>query len=208
MKRSTKNRLIIILCMLLAAVSLWLGMKYASFRSETNYKFASVADFFHQLFARNKVDFEFIDQNIDERAIGEYRLRTMKVRLSDGEYVVRAVAVDSALGTYYRFPTFDFDTGRVKFGVNDTSESVCIDMYALFLDDGTLIEVLSDYPVTDNYGGPAITIEDEGSYYKDYAYEYYFWIPHDLPADYLITCEEENFFDFTYDEIIEGQADP
>lgn len=208
MKRSTKNRLIIILCMLLAAVSLWLGMKYASFRSETNYKFASVADFFHQLFARNKVDFEFIDQNIDERAIGEYRLRTMKVRLSDGEYVVRAVAVDSALGTYYRFPTFDFDNMLAKNAQTDANENNGAAMYALFLDDGVLIEVLSDFPFTDNYGEPAVTIEDDGSCYKDYAYDQYFWIPHDLPADYLITCEEENFFDFTYDEIIEGQADP
>ena len=208
MKRSTKNRLIIILCMLLAAVSLWLGMKYASFRSETNYKFASVADFFHQLFARNKVDFEFIDQNIDERAIGEYRLRTMKVRLSDGEYVVRAVAVDSALGTYYRFPTFDFDNMLAKNAQTDANENNGAAMYALFLDDGVLIEVLSDFPFTDNYGEPAVTIEDDGSCYKDYAYDQYFWISHDLPADYLITCEEENFFDFTYDEIIEGQADP
>lgn len=205
MKRSTKNRLIIILCMLLAAVSLWLGMKYASFRSETNYKFASVADFFHQLFARNKVDFEFIDQNIDERAIGEYRLRTMKVRLSDGEYVVRAVAVDSALGTYYRFPTFDFDNMLAKNAQTDANENNGAAMYALFLDDGVLIEVLSDFPFTDNYGEPAVTIEDDGSCYKDYAYDQYFLIPHDLPTDYLLKCEEESFFNYTYDVIMKGQ---
>ena len=201
MRYKTKKRIIIVVCVLFVAASLWLGIKYASFRSETNYHFASVADFFHQLFARNEVNLEFIDQNVDEQAIGEYRLRTMKVRLIDGEFVVRAVAVDSLFGTYYRFPTLDFDTCLIKFGVDDEKESVCTDMYALLLDDGVLIVVLSDYHVTDNYSGPAITIEN-GSYYKDYPYEFYFWIPGELPADYQLTCMEDSFYGFSYDEIM------
>lgn len=201
MRYRTKKRIIIVVCVLLVVASLWLGIKYASFRSETNYHFASVADFFHQLFARNEVNLEFIDQNVDEQAIGEYRLRTMIVRLIDGEFVVRAVAVDSLFGTYYRFPTLDFDTCLIKFGVDDEKESVCTDMYALLLDDGVLIVVLSDYHVTDNYSGPAITIEN-GSYYKDYPYEFYFWIPGELPADYQLTCMEDSFYGFSYDEIM------
>ena len=72
MRYRTKKRIIIVVCVLLVAASLWLGSKYASFRSETNYCFASVADFFQQIFSRNKVKLEFVDQNVDEQAIGEY----------------------------------------------------------------------------------------------------------------------------------------
>lgn len=204
MRYRTKKRIIIVVCVLLVAASLWLGSKYASFRSETNYCFASVADFFQQIFSRNKVKLEFVDQNVDEQAIGEYRLRTMKVRLIDGEFVVRAVAVDTLFGTYYRFPGLDFDVGMIKFGTSDDGEHICTDKYTLFFDDGTLIEVLSDYHITDNYGGPLITIENNDTFYKDYPYSFYFWIPGELPTDYQLTCEEDSSYGFTYDEVIKS----
>ena len=128
----------------------------------------------------------------------------MKVRLIDGEFVVRAVAVDTLFGTYYRFPGLDFDAGMIKFGTSDDGEHICSDKYTLFFDDGTLIEVLSDYHITDNYGGPLITIENNDTFYKDYPYSFYFWIPGELPTDYQLTCEEDSSYGFTYDEVIKS----
>ena len=39
---------------------------YQEFREYTNYKFASVADFFYQLNAEYWLDFQFVDQNVSE----------------------------------------------------------------------------------------------------------------------------------------------
>lgn len=39
-------------------------LDYQEFREYTNYKFASVADFFYQLNAEYWLDFQFVDRNI------------------------------------------------------------------------------------------------------------------------------------------------
>lgn len=148
------------------------------------------------------MEYEFVDQNVGKTAIGPYRLQTMKVRFPSGDYVLRAVGVESAFGTYYRFPTLDFDSMLARSSVDEDNEPCGAAMYALFLDDGVLIEVLCEYPCTDNFGKPAIVFEDDGSGFKAYAYDQFFWVPNGLPKDYLIQCEGEAEFTFTYDDIV------
>ena len=50
---------------------------YQEFREYTNYKFASVADFFYQLNAEYWLDFQFVDQNVSEVTLGDRQVRTI-----------------------------------------------------------------------------------------------------------------------------------
>ena len=54
-------------------------LDYQEFREHTNYKFASVADFFYQLNAEYWLDFQFVDQNVSEVTLGDRQVRTMEV---------------------------------------------------------------------------------------------------------------------------------
>ena len=54
-------------------------LDYQEFREYTNYKFASVADFFYQLNAEYWLDFQFVDQNVSEVTLGDRQVRTMEV---------------------------------------------------------------------------------------------------------------------------------
>ena len=91
-------------------------LDYQEFREYTNYKFASVADFFYQLNAEYWLDFQFVDQNVSEVTLGDRQVRTMEVDVELlGHKYIQAVEEKSLFGTYYRFFDINHDMAYANF---------------------------------------------------------------------------------------------
>ena len=104
--RQRRRRLIVLAAVLAAALVIFLVVMFAKFRAHSNYRFQSISDFFYQtIIGSEKLEYEFVDQNVSETQIGPYTIRTMSIRLGEETKLVQAVAVPSLFGTYYLFPS-------------------------------------------------------------------------------------------------------
>lgn len=108
MKRNIRRVLIGLACAAAALVLVGVQKyypKYRDFREQTNYRFASIADFFYQLGEARLLSYQFSDQDVSDIEVGSQHIRTMEIVTSQGNMYLQAVAVKSAFGTYYRFLT-------------------------------------------------------------------------------------------------------
>ena len=197
-KRLIIRVLLVVLCVVIG-VSL-VRLAIASYHIyASGYHPASVADFFYRLSDADVLP-HFSEQNGERYEVGGYTLCTMQYRSVAGYIPIRAVEMDSMFGLYYRFPQWNYDAMRIK-GENGHERSA--DMYALFLDDGVMIEIISDETYSDNFGKAALTIDYSDNKLGNGKYDQFFWIPNELPEDYLLQCEIDNLA-FSYDIIMES----
>ena len=64
--RQRRRRLIAIAVGLVVAIVAFVVVLFANFRTNSNYRFQSVADFFYQTLTSRKLTYDFVDQNISE----------------------------------------------------------------------------------------------------------------------------------------------
>lgn len=60
------RRLVAIAVGLVVAIVAFVVVLFANFRTNSNYRFQSVADFFYQTLTSRKLTYDFVDQNISE----------------------------------------------------------------------------------------------------------------------------------------------
>ncbi len=165
---------------------------YRDFRQKTNYHFASVQDFLYQTQQKDQFSVQFIDQNAVEFTAGQQTVRAMSFESKGDIKYMLAIQETGRWGDYYRFLPFEFDAMEV-LGTYNADTGACAEPYAsytaMFLNDGCLIQVLSETPYVDTLGGPAYSWETSRIYNddsKDYRYFQLFWVEGDLPTDYEI----------------------
>ena len=73
--RQRRRRLIVLAAVLAAALVIFLVVMFAKFRAHSNYRFQSISDFFYQtIIGSEKLEYEFVDQNVSETQIGPYTI--------------------------------------------------------------------------------------------------------------------------------------
>ena len=161
---------------------------YQEFREYTNYKFASVADFFYQLNAEYWLDFQFVDQNVSEVTLGDRQVRTMEVDVELlGHKYIQAVEEKSLFGTYYRFFDINHDMAYANFEADMELNVHYTQLQGLKLKDGFA-----------NYGPPSQTIEGGSTYFSNFSEDgnelvQLFWVEGDeLPEGYRLFCRRES----------------
>lgn len=172
---------------------------YQEFREYTNYKFASVADFFYQLNAEYWLDFQFVDQNVSEVTLGDRQVRTMEVDVELlGHKYIQAVEEKSLFGTYYRFFDINHDMAYANFEADMELNVHYTQLQGLKLKDGFAIQLISSDRYQDNYGPPAQTIEGGSTYFSNFSEDgnelvQLFWVEGDeLPEGYRLFCRRES----------------
>lgn len=174
-------------------------LDYQEFREYTNYKFASVADFFYQLNAEYWLDFQFVDQNVSEVTLGDRQVRTMEVDVELlGHKYIQAVEEKSLFGTYYRFFDINHDMAYANFEADMELNVHYTQLQGLKLKDGFAIQLISPDRYQDNYGPPAQTIEGGSTYFSNFSEDgnelvQLFWVEGDeLPEGYRLFCRRES----------------
>ena len=149
---------------------------YRDFRQKTNYHFASVQDFLYQTQQKDQFSVQFIDQNVLEFTVGQHTVRAMSFESKGDIKYMLAIQEKGRWGDYYRFLALEFDAMEV-LGTYNADTGTCAEPYAsytaMFLNDGCLIQVLSETPYVDTLGGPAFNYETNRIYNddgKDYRY--------------------------------------
>ena len=191
--------LVVALCLVVGAFLVRFGIAcYRVYAS--GYRPVSVADFFYRLQDARRLP-QFAEQSDEQYEVGGYTLHTMQCDSVAGYMPIRAVEVPSVFGAYYRFPEWDFDAMHIR----QYGDDYRADMYSLFLDDGVMIEIISDEKFTDNFGEAALTIDYRDNKLGNGIYDQFFWISNELPEDYLLQCEIEGLY-FDYETIMECYA--
>ena len=174
-------------------------LDYQEFCEYTNYKFASVADFFYQLNAEYWLDFQFVDQNVSEVTLGDRQVRTMEVDVELlGHKYIQAVEEKSLFGTYYRFFDINHDMAYADFEADMELNVHYTQLQGLKLKDGFAIQLISPDRYQDNYGPPAQTIEGGSTYFSNFSEDgnelvQLFWVEGDeLPEGYRLFCRRES----------------
>lgn len=174
-------------------------LDYQEFREYTNYKFASVADFFYQLNAEYWLDFQFVDQNVSEVTLGDRQVRTMEVDVELlGHKYIQAVEEKSLFGTYYRFFDINHDMAYANFEADMELNVHYTQLQGLKLKDGFAIQLISSDRYQDNYGPPLQTIEGGSTYFSNFSEDgnelvQLFWVEGDeLPEGYRLFCRRES----------------
>ena len=174
-------------------------LDYQEFREYTNYKFASVADFFYQLNAEYWLDFQFVDQNVSEVTLGDRQVRTMEVDVELlGHKYIQAVEEKSLFGTYYRFFDINHDMAYANFEADMELNVHYTQLQGLKLKDGFAIQLISSDRYQDNYGPPSQTIEGGSTYLSNFSEDgnelvQLFWVEGDeLPEGYRLFCRRES----------------
>lgn len=174
-------------------------LDYQEFREHTNYKFASVADFFYQLNAEYWLDFQFVDQDVSEVTLGDRQVRTMEVDVELlGHKYIQAVEEKSLFGTYYRFFDINHDMEYANFEADMELNVHYTQLQGLKLKDGFAIQLISPDRYQDNYGPPAQTIEGGSTYFSNFSEDgnelvQLFWVEGDeLPEGYRLFCRRES----------------
>lgn len=174
-------------------------LDYQEFREYTNYKFASVADFFYQLNAEYWLDFQFVDQNVSEVTLGDRQVRTMEVNVELlGHKYIQAVEEKSLFGTYYRFFDINHDMAYANFEADMELNVHYTQLQGLKLKDGFAIQLISSDRYQDNYGPPSQTIEGGSTYFSNFSEDgnelvQLFWVEGDeLPEGYRLFCRRES----------------
>lgn len=196
MKNKIWSKLLIVLLCCIAILLVRFGIAcYRVYAS--GYRPVSVADFFYRLQDAKRLP-QFTARSDEQYEVGGYTLHTLQCDSVAGYMPIRAVEVPSAFGAYYRFPEWNFDAMQIR----QYKETYRADMYALFLDDGVMIEIISDEKYTDNFGEASVTIDYQENKLGTGVYDQFFWIPNELPKDYLLQCEAEDLY-FDYEIIME-----
>ena len=110
--RQRRRRLIAIAVGLVVAIVAFVVVLFANFRTNSNYRFQSVADFFYQTLTSRKLTYDFVDQNISEVEVGPHVLRTMSVEIDGEIQLIQAVKLRTFWGAYYKFPLVSFEASR------------------------------------------------------------------------------------------------
>ena len=148
MKRNIRRVLIGLACAAAALVLVGVQKyypKYRDFREQTNYRFASIADFFYQLGEARLLSYQFSDQDVSDIEVGSQHIRTMEIVTSQGNMYLQAVAVKSVFGTYYRFFDCHYDIDWDLVSTADFSDKLdgFARIKALQLDGGFLFQVIA-----------------------------------------------------------------
>ena len=192
--RQRRRRLIVLAAVLAAALVIFLVVMFAKFRAHSNYRFQSISDFFYQtIIGSEKLEYEFVDQNVSETQIGPYTIRTMSIRLGEETKLVQAVAVPSLFGTYYLFPSLHAAT---RIGDRQTLSGSEMTYYTQImlmpLKGGALLHIVSNQEYTEYKGDWNMqSIETYGEDYNPRAPEakgcQYFWLPNsEMPEEYTL----------------------
>ena len=166
--RQRRRRLIVLAAVLAAALVIFLVVMFAKFRAHSNYRFQSISDFFYQtIIGSEKLEYEFVDQNVSETQIGPYTIRTMSIRLGEETKLVQAVAVPSLFGTYYLFPSLHAAT---RIGDRQTLSGSEMTYYTQImlmpLKGGALLHIVSNQEYTE-YKGDWNMQRNAGGIYAD-----------------------------------------
>ncbi len=182
--------------------------RYCAYRKQTNYHAASKSDLDYQMSQSRMPSFDFVDQNVEELLIGDHTVRVMSIQTEQGLRYLLAVQEGSGSDITYRFLAVQFDAGITygKYSILPTAQPLpYVDMRALFLDDGYLIQILSDVPYVDTEGGPLYQAETDKIYNADgheYRYCQIFWIEGNLSYDYELYSEDEDAYTISYSTIM------
>lgn len=214
MKRNIRRVLIGLACAAAALVLVGVQKyypKYRDFREQTNYRFASIADFFYQLGRPDCYSYQFSDQDVSDIEVGSQHIRTMEIVTSQGNMYLQAVAVKSAFGTYYRF----FDCLTILTGILSLRQislinlTVSLRIKALQLDGGFLFQVIASSYFLDSNGRPLESFRINQDYYFNHSeypgYLQLFWVEGDeLPEGYHLSCLDDSFFSVDYEGLVDS----
>lgn len=203
--RQRRRRLIAIAVGLVVAIVAFVAVLFANFRTNSNYRFQSVADFFYQTLTSRKLTYDFVDQNISEVEVGPHVLRTMSVEIDGEIQLIQAVKLRTFWGSYYKFPLVSFEATTASMTAKAHKASIS-QVYALFLEDGVLINVLSDTLFEDTNGSQGVVTDGVNNLPADpSAAEHcqYFWVSGELPFDFALTSADGTQT-FTYSNIMDS----
>lgn len=214
MKRNIRRVLIGLACAAAALVLVGVQKyypKYRDFREQTNYRFASIADFFYQLGEARLLSYQFSDQDVSDIEVGSQHIRTMEIVTSQGNMYLQAVAVKSAFGTYYRFFDCHYDIDWDLVSTADFSDKLdgFARIKALQLDGGFLFQVIASSYFLDSNGRPLESFRINQDYYFNHSeypgYLQLFWVEGDeLPEGYHLSCLDDSFFSVDYEGLVDS----